>query len=67
MKLANVIMQMQHIIEQKITGESVLNRSVLGAINQTVRYGNKRVKLVHVNVDWLHSSGFRPLYFLTVY
>lgn len=55
------IMQMQHIIEQKITGESVLHRNALGAINQTVWHGDKRVLPVHI------ESVLRPLYFLTVY
>lgn len=61
MKLTNVIMQMQHIIGQKLSRESVLNRNVLGAINQRVWYGNKRVVPVQI------ESILRPLYFLTVY
>lgn len=54
-------MQMEHIIVQEISGESVLNWNVLGAINQTVWYGNKREVAVHI------ESVLGPFYFLTVY
>lgn len=60
-KLTNVIIQMQHIIEQKISRESVLNRNVLGAITETVWYGNKTAVPVRI------ESVLRPLYFLTVH